>query len=79
MTYHMDWSPEGRYIAFTRGPKSTQKMLAGTTRETPGVQAPGWDLCVCDPAGENRWVRITTDGLSYKEPDWVVVKEPLGK
>jgi Tol biopolymer transport system component len=71
MTYHMDWSPEGRYIAFTRGPKSTQKALVGATRETPGVKAPGWDLCIADAAGENRWIQITLDGLSNKEPDWV--------
>jgi Tol biopolymer transport system component len=74
MTYHMDWSPEGRYVAFTRGPKSARKMLVGATRETPGVQAPGWDLCVADPARENRWVQITSDGLSNKEPDWVFVR-----
>jgi len=74
MTYHMDWSPEGRYIAFTRGPKSPKKMLVGATRETPGVEAPGWDLCVADPNGDNRWVQITSDGLSNKEPDWVFVK-----
>lgn len=75
MTYHMDWSPEAKYIVFTRGPKSTQKMLSGATRETPGVQAPGWDLCVADPDGDNRWIQLTTDGLSYKEPDWVKAKK----
>ncbi len=72
MTYHMDWSPDGRYIAFTRGPKSTQKALVGATRETPGVQAPGWDLCIADANAENRWIQITLDGLSNKEPDWVL-------
>lgn len=75
MTYHVDWSPESRYLAFTRGPKSTKKALAGTTRETPGVQAPGWNLCVADAAKKNVWVELTTDGLSNKEPDWVFVPE----
>jgi Tol biopolymer transport system component len=79
MTYHMDWSPDARYVVFTRGPKSPKKMLEGATRETPGVQAPGWDLCVCDPNGDNRWIQLTSDGLSYKEPDWVFVGNGAGK
>ena len=79
MTYHFDWSPEGRYVAFTRGPKFLGKRLTGATRETPGIEAPGWNLCVADPARDNRWVEITSDGLSNKEPDWVVVRKKTKK
>jgi Tol biopolymer transport system component len=76
MTYHVDWSPDGRFLAFTRGLKSAKKQLVGATRETPGVQAPGWNLCVADPSRKNVWVELTSDGLSNKEPDWVFVREP---
>jgi Tol biopolymer transport system component len=76
MTYHVDWSPDGRFLAFTRGPKSTKKALAGTARETPGVQAPGWNLCVADATKKNVWVELSSDGASNKEPDWVFVPEP---
>ncbi len=67
--YQADWSPDGRYLAFTRGPKSEKKL--DLARAIISVKAPGWDLCVADPNGSNRFVQITTDGLSNKEPDWV--------
>ncbi len=67
--YHPDWSPDGRYIACSRGPKETNKMK--TARYVVGIKAEGWDLCVVDPKGMNRWTAITHDGLSNKEPDWV--------
>lgn len=79
MTYHADWSPDGKFIAFTRGPKFEGKRLSGATRETPGVKAPGWDLCVADASRDNTWVQITRDGLSNKEPDWVIVPRKPGR
>jgi len=60
--YHSDFSPDGKYIAFSHGPK------AG---EIVGAKAPGWNICVCDMNG--KWTEITTDGKSNKEPDWVPV------
>jgi len=78
-TYHVCWSPDGKYIAFTRGPKSTRKSLFGLLPELPGVQAPGWDICVADAGRRNKWVRLTTDGKSNKQPGWVVVREGKGK
>lgn len=66
--YHIDWSPDGRYVAFSRGPK---KKRLGPAPEMVGVRAEGWDLCVADARAENRWVALTTDGRSNKEPDWV--------
>jgi Tol biopolymer transport system component len=66
--YHIDWSPDGKYVAFSRGP--TEKRL-GLLCEFVGVQAEGWNICVADPTQQNRWVAITSDGNSNKEPDWV--------
>jgi Tol biopolymer transport system component len=71
-TYHIDWSPDGKYVAFARGPIT--KSL-GPVCEIVGVKAPGWDICVADPNATNRWVAITSDGQSNKEPDWVPVKK----
>jgi dipeptidyl aminopeptidase/acylaminoacyl peptidase len=70
--YHVDWSPDGKYLAFSRGPKA--KRL-GPAPEMIGVVAEGWDICVADASATNRWVAITTDGKANKEPDWV----PVGK
>ncbi len=58
--YHTDFSPDGRYIAFSYGPKANEQV---------GEKAPGWNICVTDLAGH--WVQITTDGHHNKEPDWV--------
>jgi len=65
--YHSDFSPDGRYIAFSHGP---------TADEMIGGKAPGWDICIADIGGEAgsappKWVQITTDGNHNKEPDWV--------
>ena len=71
MTYHVDWSPDGRYVAFTRGPKG--KGL-GLSPPYLGSKAEGWNICVADADRQDRWVEITTDGKWNKEPDWVPVK-----
>ncbi len=70
-TYHTDWSPDGKYIVFSRGPKVQGKNLKGLLPEFPGVDAPNWNTCIADVAQKNRWVQITSDGQSNKEPDWV--------
>lgn len=74
-TYHVDWSPDGKYIAFSYGPKLKKKNLKGLLAEFPGVEAPEWDICVCDATKRDRFVKLTTDGKSNKEPDWVFVPE----
>jgi Tol biopolymer transport system component len=66
--YHIDWPPEGDYVAFTRGPMT--KRL-GNAPEGVGVRAEGWNICVADLRETNRWVQITTDGNCNKEPDWM--------
>lgn len=60
--YHTDFSPDGKYIAFSHGPKATEMV---------GGQAPGWNICVSDITG--KWVQITEDGNHNKEPDWVPI------
>jgi len=67
--YHSEFSPDGKYIAFSHGPKANEMV---------GGKAPGWDICVGDMSG--KWVKITTDGNHNKEPDWVPIKtEPRGE
>lgn len=61
--YHTDFSPDGKYVAFSYGPEANE-MGAGL--------APGWNICVTDLNGN--WVQITTDGHHNKEPDWVPAK-----
>ncbi len=70
MIYHADWSPDGRYVAFTTGP--TRKKL-GSGCAVVGVKAPGWNVGVADASGKDRKVIITRDGAGNKEPDWVPV------
>jgi hypothetical protein len=65
--YHSDFSPDGRYIAFSHGP---------TGEEQVGCKAPGWNICIADIGGAAdsqppKWVEITSDGNHNKEPDWV--------
>ena len=66
--YHVDWSPDGKYVAFSRGPEN---KIMGRIPEIVGVPAKGWDICVADAAATNRWIAVTTDGHCNKEPDWV--------
>jgi Tol biopolymer transport system component len=70
---HVDWSPDGKYVAFSRGPYK-EGLGLGASPALVGAQAPKWDICVADATATNRWVAITTDGHSNKEPDWVPIK-----
>ncbi len=73
--YHVDWSPGGRFIAFSRGP-NVERL--GHAPEIVGIKARGWNICIADAAATNRWAAVTTDGACDKEPDWIPVprKEP---
>jgi Tol biopolymer transport system component len=64
--YHADWSPCGRYLAFSRGPAEGSQHV--------GESARNWQICVADASQENVWIPLTSDGVSNKEPDWVSVK-----
>lgn len=69
-TYHVDWSPDGKYVAFTYGPRPRRPSLRALP-QCPGMDAPGWNVCVADASGKNRWVALTTGEASHKEADWV--------
>lgn len=60
--YHTDFSPDGKYVTFSYGPKAGEQV---------GEKAPGWNICVSDLEG--KWVQVTTDGNHCKEPDWVPI------
>jgi len=66
--YHIDWSPCGKYVTYSRGP-AAKRM--GRIPEIVGVRALDWDIYVADAAGTNRFQRLTTDGNCNKEPDWL--------
>jgi len=68
--YHLDWSPDGRYIAFSRGPK---KKRLGLAPEMVGLKAAGWNICVGDAEEPDVWVEVTSDGNCNKEPDWMIL------
>jgi TolB protein len=74
-TYHITWSPDMKYLVFTRGPKFKGKSLRGLLPEFPGVEAPGWNVCVADANKKDRWVQLTADGKSCKQPMWVRIGE----
>ena len=60
--YHVDWSPDGRYLAFSYGPSRGGQAV--------GQRAAGWNISVLEIA-TGKWVQVTTDGNHNKEPDWV--------
>ncbi|MCP4708892.1 MAG: hypothetical protein GY869_09730 [Planctomycetes bacterium] len=63
--YHVDWSPDGKYLTLSYGPSRGSQAV--------GSRAEGWNICIYEIASE-KWVQITTDGNHNKEPDWVYVK-----
>jgi len=67
--YHVDLSPDGKYIAFSYGPFRGGQQVGG--------MAPGWDICIGDMSGE--WVKVTTDSNHNKEPDWVPIQAATSK
>jgi hypothetical protein len=87
--YHVDWSPDSRFLSFSRGPASKgDPSKPGTflaACEIVGVYAPGWNLCAVpaekdgtfdlnNPATESSM--LTTNGFSNKESAWFL---PNGK
>ena len=67
--YHSDWSPDGKYVAFSYGPKGGEAV---------GTMAKGWHIAVADAAADNVWVTVTKDGVSNKEADWVALAPAAG-
>jgi len=77
--YHSDLSPDGRHISFSLGAGGRVGTNGpGTSRglaEFVGVRAK-WDLCVVEVASPGRWERLTGDGLSNKESEWLPPVKP---
>ena len=61
--YHVDWSPDGRYLAFSYGPSRGGQAV--------GQRASGWNISILE-VDSGTWVQVTTDGNHNKEPDWVM-------
>ena len=61
--YHVDISPDSKYITFSYGPFNGGQQVGG--------MAQGWNICVGDLNGN--WVQVTTDGNHNKEPDWAPI------
>jgi len=82
--YHVDWSPDSRFVAFSRGPDGegdpTKPGTFQAACEIVGVHAAGWNICVvpADRQGvldlnnpdEKDFLMLTTNGCSNKEPAW---------
>ena len=83
--YHIDWSPDGRFLSFSQGPQgrgnpSKPGTFGADYAAIMGVYAPGWNIGVVtadhrgslalDMASETEFLMLTTNGLSNKEPAW---------
>jgi Tol biopolymer transport system component len=83
-TYHVDWSPDSRFLSLSRGPASKgDPSKPGTFQsacEIVGVYAPGWNICAVpadkdgiidlNKASEAEFQMLTTNGFSNKESAW---------
>jgi Tol biopolymer transport system component len=82
--YHIDWSPDGRFVAFSRGPESEGDLSKpGSFQaacEMVGVYAQDWNLWAAsaehagildlNKATAAEALQLTTNGASNKEPAW---------
>jgi hypothetical protein len=82
--YHARWSPDGRFLSFSRGPDGEGDLSKpGTFQaacEIMGVYAAGWNIGVVsaehagtidlNAATEAEFTMLTTNGLSNKESAW---------
>ena len=92
-TYHVDWSPDSRFLSLSRGPASkgdpTKPGTFQAACEIVGVYAPGWDLCAVsaersgvvdlNQGTDAEFVMLTADGLSNKESAWIGPKQTARK
>jgi Tol biopolymer transport system component len=82
--YHIAWSPDGKFVAFSRGPDGEGDLTkTGTFQaacEIIGVYAKDWNLYAApadhkgvldlDHATDADLLQLTTSGNSNKEPFW---------
>jgi len=83
-TYHVDWSPDSRFLTLSRGHASkgdpTKPGTFLSACEIVGVYAPGWNICAVraeqegvvdlNHATEADCFMLTTNGCSNKESAW---------
>lgn len=83
--YHVDFSPDGRFLSISRGPKSKGDLSKPGTHEGAcemvGIYAAGWDLVVLESrnrplvdlptATAGEFLTVTSGGQSNKESDWL--------
>jgi hypothetical protein len=88
--YHIDWSPDSRFLCFSRGPDGegdlTKRGTFQAACEIVGVYAKNWNLCAVsaqrdgtidlNAATDADFAMLTTNGCSNKEPAWF---RPQGK
>jgi Tol biopolymer transport system component len=82
--YHIGWSPDTRFVAFSRGPEGqgdlTKKGCFEAACEIVGVYAGGWNVCALSAkrtgtidlqkATDADFAQLTTNGDSNKQPVW---------
>ena len=82
--YHVDWSPDGKLLTFSRGPNLRgDATRAGTFQgaaEMVGAYAANWNIFAVSAerkgvldlttAAEGEFAQLTTNGFSNKEPAW---------
>jgi Tol biopolymer transport system component len=83
--YHIDWSPDSRFLCFSRGPEGKGDpgkpgTFGADYAPIVGVYAPGWNLIAVsadhrgtldlNQANETDMAILTTNGFSNKEPAW---------
>jgi Tol biopolymer transport system component len=83
-TYHVDWSPDSRFLSFSRGPASkgdpTKSGTFQSACEIVGVYAAGWNLYAVsaeregivelETATDADLLTLTKNGSSNKESAW---------
>ncbi len=88
--YHIDWSPDSRFLSFSRGPDGEGDLSKPATYqaacEIVGVYAGNWNLCAVSAerngvldlssAGPQDLAVLTTNGDSNKESDWFRAPKP---
>ena len=83
--YHVDWSPDSRFLSISRGPDGKGDLSKSGTFgpaacEIVGVHAQGWNICAVsaerngildlNSATEADFSMLTTNGNSNKESAW---------
>ncbi|HET6250057.1 MAG TPA: hypothetical protein VFE47_20365 [Tepidisphaeraceae bacterium] len=88
--YHIAWSPDGKFVSFSRGPDGEGDLTkTGTFQaacEIIGVYAKGWNIYAVSAAHpgvidltkatDAEVVQLTTSGDSNKEPAWFKATPP---